>query len=398
MITARSITRLTAFSTFIVLVMGSVLVAQTREKGPWWPSPHGAKDQAGNSNYITPEKILKALRIPKTGQTYELGRIYEAEHAAVRLPSVLPDHHPGRRAREGGAGVAQQDYFTGFIGQMGTQFDAFGHQGKVVRMADGTLKNVYYNGFTQEELTGRNRGVGGLEALGVEHVKPIITRGILIDIAGYKGVPVLDSRYEVTLADVRGALAKQGIREDSIEPGDAILFNYGWAVNWNNPQKYNDARFFVGENQGSPGIGVEVARWAVEKKASMVGADSCCVTIQPPTRPELGNVHHELLFGGVLMLENMDLRELARDRVYEFLYLNLTERIKGATGSPGAADRGQVAETEPPIAGVVADHRHEARRPSAVRRVRVIASAGGHRVCRWPPRVALHYAIWRISR
>jgi kynurenine formamidase len=45
-------------------------------------------------------------------------------------------------------------------------------------------------------------------------------------------------------------------------------------------------------------------------------------------------VHHELLFGGVFMLENMDLRELARDRVYEFLYLNLTERIRGATGSP----------------------------------------------------------------
>ena len=135
----------------------------------------------------------------------------------------------------------------------------------------------------------------GLEALGVEHVKPLITRGILVDIAGYKGVTVLDSRYEVTLADVRGALGKQALREDSIEPGDAILFNYGWAVHWNNPQRYNDSRFFVGDNQGSPGIGVEVARWAVEKKASMVGADSCCVTIQPPTRPELGNVHHELL-------------------------------------------------------------------------------------------------------
>src|SRR5688500_18963375 len=66
----------------------------------------------------------------------------------------------------------------------------------------------------------------------------------------------------------------------------------------------------------------------------MVGADSCCVTIQPPVWPELGNVHHELLFGAVMMLENMDLRELARDRVYEFLYLNLTERIRGATGSP----------------------------------------------------------------
>ena len=308
--------------------------AQTREKGPWWPSPHGPNDQAGNSNYITPEKILKAMRIPKTGQTYELGRIYEQEMPQYGYRPYFLTVIPAAEAAKEGTGVAQQDYFTGFIGQMGTQYDAFGHQGKTVRMADGSLKNVYYNGFSQDDLTGKNRGVGGLEALGVEHVKPIVTRGILIDIAGYKGVPVLESRYEVTLADVRGALAKQGMNERTIEPGDAILFNYGWAMYWNNPQKYNDARFFVGENQGSPGIGVEVARWAVDKKASMVGADSCCVTIQPPTRPELGNVHHELLFGGVGMLENMDLRELARDRVYEFLYLNLTERIRGATGSP----------------------------------------------------------------
>ena len=326
--------RITTFSAIALILATGVLLAQTREKGPWWPSPHGAKDQAGNTNYITPEKIVKALRIPKTGQTYELGRIYEPTMPQYgNRPFYLITHLAAAPQKEG-QGFAQQEYFTGYIGQMGTQYDGFGHQGRVVRMADGTLKNVYYNGFTQEDLTGRNRGQGGLEALGVEQVKPIITRGILIDVAGFKGVPVLDSRYEVTMADVRGALAKQGIREDTIEAGDAILFNYGWAMHWENPAKYNDSRFFVGENQGSPGIGVEVSRWAVEKKASMVGADSCCVTIQPPVKPELGNVHHELLFGGVGMLENMDLRELARDRVYEFLYVNLVERIKGATGSP----------------------------------------------------------------
>src|SRR5262245_39174344 len=154
------------------------VVAQTREKGPWWPSPHGAKDQAGNSNYITAEKILKALRIPKTGQTYELGRMYEAEMPQYGYRPYFLTIIPAATPAKEGSGVAQQDYFTGFIGQMGTQFDAFGHQGRTVRMADGTLKNVYYNGFTQDELTGRNRGVGGLEALGVEHVKPIITRGI----------------------------------------------------------------------------------------------------------------------------------------------------------------------------------------------------------------------------
>ena len=63
----------------VAATASAIVFAQTREKGPWWPSPHGVNDQAGNSNYITAEKILKALRIPKTGQTYELGRIYEAE-------------------------------------------------------------------------------------------------------------------------------------------------------------------------------------------------------------------------------------------------------------------------------------------------------------------------------
>jgi kynurenine formamidase len=316
------------------VALAATLGAQTTEKGPFWPSPHGARDQAGNSNYITPDKVLKSLRIPKTGQMYELGHIYEPSMPQYGDRPYFISVQPAAIPKKEGDAAVHRDYFTGFIGQMGTQFDALGHQGEALRMADGSLKMVYYNGFTEDDLTGKNQGAGGLEALGVETVKPIVTRGILVDVAGFKGVPVLGPRYEVTMADVRGALEKQGVSEASIETGDAVLFNYGWAVNWNSPQKYNDARFFVGENQGSPGIGVDVARWAVAKKLSMVGADSCCVQIQPPLEASDPSVHHVLFYGGVFMLENMELRELARDRVYEFLYLNLTERIKGATGSP----------------------------------------------------------------
>lgn len=317
-----------------LLLAGSVLISQTREKGPWWPSAHGAKDQAGNSNYITPEKILKALRLAKTGQTYELGRIYEPNMPQFGIRPYYLSVVPAQTPRKDGEQVTHTDYFNGYLGQMGTQFDALGHIGRAVKMADGSLKGVYYNGFTEEELTGRNRGLGGMEALGVESAKPIITRGILIDVAAYKGVPVLDSRYDVTSADLRGALAKQGISEQSIEPGDAILLHLGWGQYWNNPQKYNDGRFGVGENNGSPGLGVEGARWLTEKRVVMVGADTCCVQSMPAVVADPHNVHHELLFGGVYILENMDLTQLARDRVYEFLYLTLPERIKGATGSP----------------------------------------------------------------
>ena len=307
--------------------------AQQRASGPWWPSPHGPTDQAGASNYVTPQKILEALQIPRTGQTYELGHPYEAS-----MPQYTPRPYylnvvPAAPATSEGSNTVHGDYFTGYIGQMGTQFDALSHQGQTLQMADGSFKSVFYNGFTEEELTGRNRGQGGVEALGVEQMKPFITRGILVDIAAYKGLDTLGPRYEVTMDDVRGALRRQGMREDTIAQGDAVLFNYGWSVHWTNPSKYNDGRVGVGENEGSPGIGGEVARWLATRKVSMVGADSCCVQIMPPTGS--GNVHHILFLAeGIPILENMELKDVARDRVYEFLFLNLTLPIKGATGSP----------------------------------------------------------------
>ena len=102
-----------------------------------------------------------------------------------------------------------------------------------------------------------------MKQLGVEHVKPIVTRGVLVDVAGLKGVEVLPAGYEVTVADVRAALEREGIAEGSIQPGDAIFVNYGTSKGWTDP-KHRVA--------GPPsGIGMEVARWIVEKQAAMIG-------------------------------------------------------------------------------------------------------------------------------
>jgi kynurenine formamidase len=309
------------------------LQAQTRERGPWWPSAHGPHDQAGASNYVTPAKILAALAIPKSGQTYELGHPYEAGMPQYGSRPYFLNVLTRAATRAPGDPVVHTEYFTGYIGQMGTQFDALSHQGRYVRMADGSVEAVFYNGFTDTEMMGRTNGLGGVAALGVEQMKPFITRGVLIDIAGFKQVQTLAPAYEVTLADVRGALARQGMSEKTVEQGDAVLFNYGWAANWSNPSKYNDSFIGTGENQGSPGIGVEIANWLIERKVALVGGDSCCVEVRGPVPKE--SVHHLLFLGhGIPLLENLDLAELARDGVNEFLFLGLPERIKGATGSP----------------------------------------------------------------
>src|SRR3954463_11994966 len=46
--------------------------------GPkWWPSEWGADDQRGAAKRLTPQKLLEAKDLIKTGKVYQLGRLYE---------------------------------------------------------------------------------------------------------------------------------------------------------------------------------------------------------------------------------------------------------------------------------------------------------------------------------
>lgn len=300
--------------------------AQTRDAGPWWPHPlWGPDDQAGGSNWITPAKIVEAMQLVTTGKAYELGQIYERGMPLFgqRSYSMFTPGWPTGVVRGGNRLVSHEEFLCTEIGQVGTQFDGPGHIGMQIEMADGSMDYVFYNGIPKREM-GSNYG---LEKLGIESVKPIITRGILIDIAGYKGMARLPNSYEVTVADVRGALARQAIAEASIRHGDALFFRYGWPSLWRDPDAYNT---------NPPGIGLAVARWVVEHNASMVGSDSWTTEVVPNPDPALVfPVHQELITkNGIFNLENMVFNDLVADGVYEFLFIVTPIRFKGASGSP----------------------------------------------------------------
>lgn len=298
--------------------------AQTPQSAPWWPHAEwGPDDQAGASNRITLEKVKSALNLATTGKIYELGQVYEQDMPLIGNRSysmVLPAKGPA-----GGDNqlVGNEEFLATQIGQVGTQFDGLGHIGKEVVMEDGEVEHVFYNGFTANEMD----SPGGLQKLGIEHVKPIITRGVLIDIAGYKGVSRLPNSYEVTLEDVLEALKQQGMSEADIEPGDALFFRYGWSSLWDQPEAYNT---------DPPGIGLEVAKWVAERKATMIGSDSWPGEVIP--NPDAGlffPVHQELMMkNGIFNLENMRFDELVADEVIEFLFIVTPIPFKGATGSP----------------------------------------------------------------
>src|SRR5689334_3014958 len=149
------------------------------------PSKWGAGDERGSANLMRPEAVLRASRLIRTGQVFELGHV---------LSPSMP-FFPGRRFdlltkrtfvnpglnRRG----SNEEIVVTELGQVGTQFDGFSHQ---------TIGDRLYNCFNLADISSRT----GFTKLGIEHVGSLMARGVLIDVAGLKGVDMLPDSYEIT--------------------------------------------------------------------------------------------------------------------------------------------------------------------------------------------------------
>jgi kynurenine formamidase len=303
-----------------------VAQAQQTSQAPWWPHPKwGKDDQAGASNWITPAKVLDAAKLIKDGKIYRIGRVYDSTMPLygkrtfnIRITPVAASYGTNKL-------IGHDEFVATEIGQTGTQFDGLGHIG--VQMGnDGDQREMrFYNGITEYEMV----DAYGLKKLGIENCKPIVTRGHLFDIEAVKG-RMLEAGEEIKLADVRSALQKQNMKEEDIKEGDAFFFNTGWGKLW---MKNND-KF----NSGEPGIGLEVAKWVIDKGAAMTGADCWATEVVPnPDKNLIFPVHGELIAkNGIYNHENLDFTGLIADGKYQFLYIFAPAPIKGATGSNGS--------------------------------------------------------------
>ena len=300
----------------VVLMIVGVALGVTVTRGQtdkWYPSKWGAADQRGAANRITPAKVLEARDMIKQGKLYQLGHVYEAgmpiygtRHYSIRIPQAFP--MPGKNQA-----VYHDEIISGELGQIGTQFDGLGHLG---------IGDLFYNGNRRSEFAKAE----GLTKLGIENVGAIVTRGVLIDVAKYKGVAQLAGNYEITPADLKGALQKEGV---SIKSGDMVLIHTGWGSLW----MKDNTKFGATE----PGIGIAAGQMLVDGEVVVVGADTWGVEIMPNPDPSLSAPVHQLFLArnGIYLHENLITAELARDNVYEFMYSYAPLRLKGATGSPG---------------------------------------------------------------
>ena len=303
-------------STTLLTICGIVALlspgAGVAQQADWYPSQWGADDRRGAANRLTADEVLAVGNLITTGRVYQLGRVLEAgipvfgtRHYSLKVPHALGPLGANQT-------MGHEAIISGELGQLGTQFDGLGHIG---------VGDLFYNGLSRHDFATPD----GLTMLGVETVGPIVTRGVLIDVAAYRGVEMLEGGYEITRADLIGALDRQRI---SITPGDVVLIHTGWGSLW----MVDNDRF----NASEPGIGIEAAEFLIEAEIVMVGADTWATEVLPNPDPTLAFPVHQLLLAksGVYNIENVATELLAADQAYEFAFVYAPLLLKGVAGSP----------------------------------------------------------------
>ncbi|MDP7638415.1 MAG: cyclase family protein [Candidatus Hydrogenedentes bacterium] len=268
----------------------------------------GAGDERGTLNYITGEKTREAAALVRTGKTYPLAIPLKAKGPI--WPSRHKNWHVAMSHNVDGPGPGGGEDILMMHTHGTTHVDALCHV-----FSDGK----FYNGHAAKT----NLGPRGAQKNAISNVGAIVTKGVLLDVAGHYGVDHLEADHEITVEEVDTVALEQGV---SIGSGDALLFRTGWLNVWSP----DNEEFF---DAAQPGPSLAVAEWAGEKEVAVMAADNSAVEIFPLDVGQV--VHQEFIWkqGGYLM-ELLDLEALAADKVYEFLFVVAPLNIAMGMGSP----------------------------------------------------------------
>ena len=293
--------------------------------GKWGPD-----DEVGSLNYLTPEVILKAAGSIKQGKVFTLqvkmanpagDPVWPGRSGAVRTTVIDEGHYIAGKGVDfaGGAHYAD-DYMTCFL-QGSTQYDALGHV-----WYDGQI----WNGYDAKTT------IGGLAKASVLPIaeKGIVGRGILLDMARFRGKDVLDVAETFTHEDLIACAKAQGTE---ILPRDILVIRTGWIGKF-----YKVTREEFYSNFVEPGLthSDALVRWFHEMEIPNLVTDTIAneVTVDPVSGVVLP-LHNALMRNlGVTLTEICWLDDLAADCVadgqWTFLYVAAPLKVVGGTGAP----------------------------------------------------------------
>jgi kynurenine formamidase len=283
--------------------------------------------------HVGPVKDLPASQVVEAARMVKEGRWYSL--ATSRFPGMplFPGHPPfqvlnyrtppGIRAEGAQPWGPPNDAGLGYMAEYlmacshsGAHIDALGH------MTVGEDNHWYGGGNTAEHLTDHGPTVGD-----AEHLPPFFTRGVLLDPPTFRGVDALPAGEPVGADELEAIAAAQGVE---VRRWDVVLIRTGYLKYW------PDAEAMAAHKTAGPDL--SAAEWLLDRGVVATGTDTETYEVQPaPDRGVPANpqpVHTKLLIeNGIYLLESVYLEEIARDRVYEFCFVMLPLKIRGATGS-----------------------------------------------------------------
>lgn len=262
---------------------------------------------------VSTRTLLDALaagtRVVELGQPLETGMPCSPNHPGFRM-TLIRRH--GDMVRPDGGSASNELIVTG--GHVGTHVDALAHVSQDGRLHGGVDAEAAQRGGRHTEH-------------GAEHIPPLITRGVLLDVAATRGVEHLDAGAGVDAADLAAAAERAGA-----EPGrgDVALVRTGWS------RHLGDAATYLGQSDGVPGVTEDGARWLVERGVVAAGGDTTAFERIPPGAGHRALPVHRILLveHGIHIVEHLALEDAAAAGLTEFVFVMTPLRIVGGTGSP----------------------------------------------------------------
>jgi kynurenine formamidase len=291
----------------------------------------GADDQRGTLNFVGPEEVVAAAATIRTGKRFSLALPYDSagpqtgkswrfnpihvmfrDGGDIATDTIVEDFYGGREQH-----IRGMDDMIIMPLQTGTQWDALSHI-----LFDGKM----YNGHGPGDVTSKGAAVNDI----TQAADRIVGRGVLLDIARFKGVASLAEGEPVEASDLEACAEAQGV---DIRRGDFVLVRTG----------------FLGERRGNwgefaggsaPGLALSTVPWICENQIAGIVTDTWGMEVRPNETPDVMQPLHCILipFVGLYIGEIFDLEELgadcAEDGIYEFFFCAAPLPFTRAVGGP----------------------------------------------------------------
>jgi kynurenine formamidase len=303
------------------------VAARVRNWGRW-----GDDDQIGTLNFLTDEVVREAVGCVRSGRRFSLA--YPLQLNGLQTGAIPGRVNPLRTM------VAINACMTGdpetfctsddvvVMGlQAATHWDGLGH---------ASYGGKIYGGRDAATIT-----EWGATVCGIEQIRSLTGRGVLLDIARLKGLDMLEPAYAITADDLSEAAEAEGVL---IRSGDVILVRTGKMA----LAKAGDLAGYMGQIDPelglplAPGIGLTCAEWFHQHEAAAVATDNITFEVFPwdPAVPGALIPMHclHLVEMGLTQGQNWDLEELAADCAadgqWDFFLEASPQPFVGGVGSP----------------------------------------------------------------